>query len=249
MAQAKDKFTFYNANICPYGQRAWLALLFKGVDFEWKDCDLQKKQEYFTKAYSKALGHDTKSDGKVPILDHNGELVTESLAVVRYLDLLYPDKQPFFPKNPMQRIAVELITDFAGSVVTAFYGVLFEKDDSKRQEKKDQMKEKLSLLNSRLSEISEKGPFYLGDQISFFEIAMFPFFDRLIVNELALDPGKGITVKECFEGNDRLKTWYEAIKKLPPIEKVHAKLCKDSNEKTAYDFYVKAYKDYMKKKS
>ncbi|ETO25037.1 hypothetical protein RFI_12109 [Reticulomyxa filosa] len=240
MAQAQDKFVLYSANICPFAQRAWLALLYKGVDFEILTCDLNDKQEFFTKAYAKALGHDPSSNGKVPILDHNGKFLTESLAIVRYLDLLFPDTKPLFPKKPIDRVAVELITEFAGGVVGGFYGVLSEKDDQKRQEKKKQLKGNC--------EISKEGPFYLGDQISFFEIATFPFVDRFIVNEFLFEKGQGMTLEECFEGNDRLKHWYEALKKQPFVQAVHAKIVKDSGEKTVYDFFIKQYKEYAKKR-
>ena len=77
-----------------------LALNLKGVDYEYKIVNLltgdHKTPEYLA-LNPRAL---------VPLLDFNGTLLTESVAIMEYLDEKFPDKNPFFPKNPEDRAIV-----------------------------------------------------------------------------------------------------------------------------------------------
>ena len=62
------KIVLISNPICPFAERAWITLLEKNVDFEFKEVSLKKKEPFFTETYKKALGSDPTSDGKVPIL-------------------------------------------------------------------------------------------------------------------------------------------------------------------------------------
>ena len=56
---AQPKLTLISHHLCPYVQRAAIALLEKGVDFERKNIDLANKRDWFLKLSPL---------GKVPVL-------------------------------------------------------------------------------------------------------------------------------------------------------------------------------------
>jgi maleylacetoacetate isomerase len=79
--------------------RVRIALNLKGVDYESRQIDLrddeQKSAEY------RALN----PQGLVPMLDIDGHMLTQSLAIINYLDLRYPN-QPLLPASAAERAHV-----------------------------------------------------------------------------------------------------------------------------------------------
>lgn len=67
--------------ICPFAQRAWLALLETNTSYEEIIVSLKEKTPFFTETYLKALGADLKSDGKVPVLIDGDFILTESAVI------------------------------------------------------------------------------------------------------------------------------------------------------------------------
>jgi hypothetical protein len=61
----------YIAPTCPFAHKAWLALVERDVDFEFKAVDLEDKQPDMIGAYG-AASPDAGSVAKVPILTHDG---------------------------------------------------------------------------------------------------------------------------------------------------------------------------------
>ena len=79
--------------------RVRIALNLKGVDYESRQVDLredaQKSDEY------RALN----PQGLVPMLEIDGHRLTQSLAIINYLDLRYPN-QPLIPASAAERAHV-----------------------------------------------------------------------------------------------------------------------------------------------
>ncbi len=50
--------------------------------------------------------------GKVPVLEHDGNVISDSSEIVRYLDRVFPDP-PIFPADPRDRALAHLIEDWA----------------------------------------------------------------------------------------------------------------------------------------
>ncbi|CCD67222.1 maleylacetoacetate isomerase [Caenorhabditis elegans] len=72
--------------------RVRTALALKKIDYEYQPVNLlnkQKEQEF----------HGNNPAEKVPILKINGLTLTESMAIIEYLDEIYPDP-PLLPKEP-----------------------------------------------------------------------------------------------------------------------------------------------------
>jgi len=69
--------TLVSFDLCPYVQRAAIALAEKGVPFERRDVDLANKPDWF-EAISPL--------GKVPLLQVDDEVLFESAVIVEYLE-------------------------------------------------------------------------------------------------------------------------------------------------------------------
>jgi maleylacetoacetate isomerase len=82
--------------------RVRIALNLKGVDYESRQVDLrgdaQKSAEY------RALN----PQGLVPMMEIDGQRLTQSLAIINYLDLRYPN-QPLIPASAAERAHVVAI--------------------------------------------------------------------------------------------------------------------------------------------
>lgn len=162
---------FVNNAVCPFAHRAWLTLLELGLPFEELSADLKNKQSWFSELYAKALGADAASNGKVPIIDDDGFVLTESSPIVYYLlDKYSPGKLPSL-QDPQERARAAIFADqVIPKVISGFYGVLTGREDS------------MSLL-AALSNLSRyyskhEGPYFAGSELSSADILVFPWIAR-----------------------------------------------------------------------
>ena len=91
------KLTLISHHLCPYVQRAAIALAEKGVPFERVDMDLANKPDWF---------RDISPLGKVPLLkveheDGRVSVIFESAVILEYLDEILPN--PLHPADPLER--------------------------------------------------------------------------------------------------------------------------------------------------
>jgi len=88
-------FTLVSHDLCPYVQRAAIALAEKGVGFRRVNVDLSDKPDWF-RAISPL--------GKVPLLRVGNDVLFESAAIVEYLEETTP--HPLHPLDPIKRAAL-----------------------------------------------------------------------------------------------------------------------------------------------
>lgn len=93
---------FYAGSGSPYAWRVWLALEAKTLPYELRMLSFSKG-EHKTPAYL-ALN----PRGKVPALVDDGAVITESSAIVAYLEEKYPDK-PLLPADLVERARIRRI--------------------------------------------------------------------------------------------------------------------------------------------
>jgi glutathione S-transferase len=79
-----DKITFYTSKICPYAQRAAIALKEVGAEYERVEIDLFNKPSWYK---------DINPDQKVPALNTEGQNVAESLVIIEYINDRFPEKK------------------------------------------------------------------------------------------------------------------------------------------------------------
>jgi len=239
-AKQEDQIKFYSNKICPFGHRAWLTLEVKKIPYEFIRCDLKEKQAFFTEVYQKALGANEGSDGKVPIILHNGKYICESAIVARYLDYVFCDEDKYgpslLPKDAFQRAAVEIMIDWFGGSgwIRSHYGLLMNANPDDTAKGVTEWKKKWKILDERLKQFTEKGLFLPDGRVSLFEIIAFPFFERLCVIQTYCEQE---IYSKWMDEFPRVKSWYETAKENEGIKK-----CLQDPK-----FFVDGYKGYREK--
>ncbi len=111
------KLTLVSHHLCPYVQRASIALAEKGVPFERRHVDLSAKPEWFL-AVSPL--------GKVPLLlvsqnDGTEAVIFESAVICEYLDETQPGA-PLHPTDPLARARHRSWIEFGSSILSDLWG-------------------------------------------------------------------------------------------------------------------------------
>ncbi|KAK6759528.1 hypothetical protein RB195_021236 [Necator americanus] len=96
MSSSKPILYSYWRSSCSW--RVRIALNLKKVDYEYKTVNLLSKEDLNSPEFLAA-----NPAKKVPALVVNGVPLTESMAIMEYLDEVYPDGCPLLPKDPIQR--------------------------------------------------------------------------------------------------------------------------------------------------
>src|SRR6266571_2866570 len=100
--------------LCPYVQRAVIALTEKGVSFERIDIDLANKPDWFLKISPL---------GKTPVLVVEGTAIFESAVILEYIEETRP--HPLHPVDALQRAEHRGWIEFGSAVlneIAGFYG-------------------------------------------------------------------------------------------------------------------------------
>jgi len=193
------KLQFYQAEGCPFAQRTYMCLLEKNLDFEHIEIDLNNKPDWFDEIspYS-----------KVPVLRDEDALVYESTIINEYLEEVHT-KPSLSPENPGDRATARIWIDFDNvKFIPAYYRVLLEQDQSKRQQIVDLLTEHLFFFEKNGFAKDWKGPYWLGQQFTLVDLAIYPHFERIGV----LEKYRNVGIPEsCI----RLKEWLNAMRERP----------------------------------
>src|SRR6266566_2284106 len=98
--------TLVSYDLCPYVQRAAIALAEKGVDFRRVDVDLADKPQWF---------RSISPLGKVPLLRVGDDVLFESAPIVEYIEETTP--APLHPRDPIERAKHRAWMEFGSSVL------------------------------------------------------------------------------------------------------------------------------------
>src|SRR5215468_5825665 len=103
--------TLVSHHLCPYVQRALIALGEKGVAFDRVDVDLANKPAWFA-ALSPL--------GKTPVLKVGSTPIFESAVILEYLEDTQPP--PLHPADPLRRAQHRAMIEYAASVLNDIWG-------------------------------------------------------------------------------------------------------------------------------
>jgi glutathione S-transferase len=155
-------------HISNYHNKVRIALLEKGVPFE-EDPNCAPSQKEATLARSPL--------GKVPWIElPDGRRLTESQAIVEYLEDAYPEK-PLLPKDPYERAKVrELITyvEWYGEMVARrLYGQAFFGKGPVSDKTKEGVEQELGKDLRALAGLAKFSPFIAGPSLTIADCAAF----------------------------------------------------------------------------
>src|SRR5215475_254342 len=118
MPAPSPKLTLVSHDLCPYVQRAVIALAEKGVPFDRVYIDLADKPNWFL-AISPL--------GKVPLLKVDDAVIFESAVILEYLE--ETEANPLHPADPLPRADHRAWIEFGSSVLNDIWGFYTAADD------------------------------------------------------------------------------------------------------------------------
>lgn len=185
----------YNAWFCPFAQRAWIALLEKGVQFDYVEQDPYNKTPEWLAVNPRGL---------VPAIVHKGRSVYESHVCIEYVDEEWETGRNLLPKDTYQRAKVRILSDhITKKVVPPFYHLLMKKSEEERTAAKQDLTSALRLLFEALDQ--SNGRLFGGKRPNMVDIMLFPFAYRF---QLILPHFRDFSIPK--EGFGRYYEWYAA---------------------------------------
>ena len=181
--------------LCPYVQRAVIALNEKGVDFERVDIDLANKPDWFLKLSPL---------GKTPVLLVGDTPIFESAVILEYLEETQP--QPLHPADALTRAEHRGWIEFGSAVLGDIAGFYAAKDEATFKAKTAQLEQKFARLETRVA----AAPWFDGENFSLVDAVFGPVFRYFDLFDEIADFG-------IFANKPKLARWRKALAARPSV--------------------------------
>lgn len=193
--------TLISHHLCPYVQRAAIALSEKGVPFERITIDLADKPDWF-KALSPL--------GKVPLLrvSEAGKpdgVIFESAVILEYLE----DTQApaLHPADPLERARHRSWIEFGSAILNAIGRLYNAKDEAVFAKEAAEIGALFDRVEAELAD----GPYFAGASFSLVDAVFGPIFRYLDLFEAAAD-------LRLIDGRARVAAWRAALATRPSVQ-------------------------------
>ena len=181
--------------LCPYVQRAVIALTEKGVLFERVDIDLSNKPDWF-RAISPL--------GKTPVLLVGDAPIFESAVILEYLEETQP--KPLHPADPLRRAEHRGWIEFGSTVLSDIAGLYAAPDEATFKAKASQLEQRFARLEARVA----AAPWFDGEDFSLVDAVFGPVFRYFDVFDDTADLG-------ILAGKPKLARWRKALAARPSV--------------------------------
>jgi glutathione S-transferase len=195
MEASMPKLTLISHDLCPYVQRAVIALSEKGVPFERRYVDLADKPDWFL-AISPL--------GKVPLLQAGDAVIFESAVILEYLE--ETQANPLHPVDPLARAQHRAMIEFGSAVLSDIWGLEIAPTRELAVARIEALREKFGRLERSLG----AGPWFAGERFGLVDAAFGPVFRYFDLFDRLLDPG-------IFAGKPKVAAWRAALGERPSI--------------------------------
>jgi glutathione S-transferase len=189
------KLTLISHDLCPYVQRAVIALAEKGVPFERRYVDLANKPAWFL-AISPL--------GKVPLLQAGDAVIFESAVILEYLE--ETQANPLHPADPLARALHRAMIEFGSAVLSDIWGLEIAPTREATVARIEALREKFARLETSLG----AGPWFAGERFGLVDAAFGPVFRYFDLFDRLLDHG-------IFAGRPKVAAWRAALAARPSI--------------------------------
>ena len=189
------KLTLISHVLCPYVQRAVIALKEKGVEFERIDIDLAQKPDWFL-AISPL--------GKVPVLKVGDDVIFESAVIAEFLeDTVQPALHPADAvKRADHRAWIEFAAVLLGDIWEFYTATTAEAFEKKRAD----LAQRFERLEARI----KADPWFDGDIFHLVDAAYGPVFRYFDVFDEIEDFG-------ILKGKPKIARWRRALRERPSV--------------------------------
>jgi glutathione S-transferase len=187
--------------LCPYVQRAVIALKEKGVAFERIDIDLANKPDWFL-AISPL--------GKVPVLivsADNGEVALfESNVICEYIEETQGGAK-LHPQDPINRAEHRAWMEFGSAILSDLWGLETTTDAAVFESKRQAVAAKFA----RVEAAQGAGSFFAGESFSLVDAVFAPIFRYFDVFDEFFDLA-------VFAETPKVRKWRAALAKRPSVQ-------------------------------
>ncbi|MGH1349924.1 MAG: glutathione S-transferase family protein [Methyloligellaceae bacterium] len=191
-----NSLTLISHYLCPYVQRAVIALEEKNAAFEKVYIDLAQKPDWFL---------EISPLGRVPVLKVGDTAIFESSVILEYIE----DTQdnPMHPSDPLIRAQHRSWMEFGSTLLSDIGGFYSAKDSKTFADKTSAISNKLQLLENKL----EEGPYFSGKEFSLTDAVYGPVFRYFDVFDKIQDFG-------VFQDKPKATGWRKALAERPSIQ-------------------------------
>jgi glutathione S-transferase len=181
--------------LCPYVQRAVIALTEKGVAFERIDIDLANKPDWFL---------EISPLGKTPVLQVGETAIFESAVILEYLEETQP--KPLHPADALIRAEHRGWIEFGSAVLTDIAGFYAAPDEATFNAKTSQLERRFARLETRIA----AAPWFDGESFSLVDAVFGPVFRYFDLFDEIADFG-------ILAGKPKLKRWRNSLAARPSV--------------------------------
>jgi glutathione S-transferase len=181
--------------LCPYVQRAVIALTEKGVAFERVDIDLANKPDWFL---------EISPLGKTPVLVVGEVPIFESAVILEYLE--ETQAKPLHPADPLRRAEHRGWIEFGSSVLNDIAGLYSAPDEAAFKAKATQLAQRLARIETRLV----AAPWFDGENFSLVDAVFAPVFRYFDVFDATADFG-------ILDDKPKLARWRKSLAARPSV--------------------------------
>ncbi len=181
--------------LCPYVQRAVIALTEKGVAFERIDIDLADKPGWFL-AISPL--------GKTPVLGVGDTAIFESAVILEYLEETQP--KPLHPADAVARAEHRAWIEYGSAVLADIAGFYAAPDEATFTAKTSQLEQRFARLEARVA----ASPWFDGEKFSLVDAVFGPAFRYFDVFDHIADFG-------ILSEKPKLMRWRRSLAARPSV--------------------------------
>lgn len=182
--------------LCPYVQRAVIAMTEQGVPFERIDIDLDNKPDWFLKISPL---------GKTPVLVVGDHAIFESAVILEYLE--ETQACPLHPAAALGRAEHRSWIEFGSAVLNDIAGLYSAADEIAFKVKAAQLEARFAQLEGRVA----ASPWFDGENFSLVDAVFGPVFRYFDVFDEIGDFG-------ILTGKQKLARWRSALAARPSLK-------------------------------
>lgn len=189
------KLHLVSHEICPYVQRAVIALLEKNAPFERTNIDFNNKPDWF---------ENLSPLGKVPLLQVDNEVIFESAVICEYLDETLAPR--LHPADPLARAKHRAWIEFGSSILATIWDFNTTPDPETFEAKRKELQSRFETIEKALKE----GPYFAGENFTLVDAVFGPIFRYFDVYDSIADFG-------VFANTPKVRAWRQALAIRPSV--------------------------------